>query len=32
MRITVEAAVRLYDALADWAEWAGTAPLSEPKS
>jgi len=26
MRITIEAAVRLYQALADWAEWAKTVP------
>ncbi|MET9027412.1 helix-turn-helix transcriptional regulator [Nocardia sp. NPDC004168] len=32
MRVTVEAAVRLYDALAEWAEWAKTAPLSDPES
>lgn len=27
MRITIEAAIRLYDALADWAEWAKSARL-----
>lgn len=26
MRLTIEAAIRLYDALADWAEWARTHP------
>jgi DNA-binding PadR family transcriptional regulator len=26
MRVTIEAAVRLYQALADWAEWAKTVP------
>lgn len=28
MRLTIEAGVRLYDALADWAEWAGKRPPS----
>ncbi|PRY01551.1 PadR family transcriptional regulator [Allonocardiopsis opalescens] len=33
MRITVEAAVRLFGALADWAEWAQTAtPLTAPRA
>jgi hypothetical protein len=27
MRITVEGAIRLYDALADWADWAQSADL-----
>ncbi|WP_027942580.1 PadR family transcriptional regulator [Amycolatopsis taiwanensis] len=27
MRVTIEAAIRLYDALADWAEWAKSARL-----
>ncbi|MEU6645755.1 PadR family transcriptional regulator [Saccharomonospora sp. NPDC046836] len=31
MRVTIEAAVRLYDALADWAEWAQTVPPAKPK-
>ncbi|MCM3885493.1 PadR family transcriptional regulator [Frankia sp. R82] len=26
MRVTVEAGIRLYEALADWATWAGTVP------
>jgi hypothetical protein len=26
MRITIEAALRLYQALTDWAEWAKTVP------
>lgn len=32
MRLTVEAAVRLFDALAGWADWARTVPLAEPRS
>jgi DNA-binding PadR family transcriptional regulator len=33
MRMTIEAAIRLYQALADWAEWAKTLPpLREPPS
>lgn len=30
MRLTIEAAVRLYDALADWAEWAKDMPPAKP--
>ncbi|GLW10013.1 hypothetical protein Misp01_51420 [Microtetraspora sp. NBRC 13810] len=26
MRVTIEAGVRLYQALADWAEWTRTLP------
>ncbi|MGV9817013.1 helix-turn-helix transcriptional regulator [Nocardia xishanensis] len=32
MRVTIEAGVRLYESLADWAEWAKTSPVSEPES
>ncbi|MFF5987740.1 PadR family transcriptional regulator [Prauserella flavalba] len=31
LRVTVEAAIRLYDSLADWAEWAKTVPPATPK-
>jgi len=30
MRVTVEAGIRLYSALADWAEWAQTVPPAKP--
>ncbi|MEV5746298.1 PadR family transcriptional regulator [Actinoallomurus sp. NPDC052308] len=30
MRVAVEAATRIYQALADWAEWAGTVPPAVP--
>jgi DNA-binding PadR family transcriptional regulator len=29
MRVTIEAGVKLYEALADWAEWAQTVPPAE---
>lgn len=32
LRIAIEAGVRLYDALADWAEWARTSPLAQPEA
>ena len=32
MRVTVEAAIRLYSALADWAEWAQTVPPATPST
>jgi DNA-binding PadR family transcriptional regulator len=31
MRVAIEAGVRLYQALADWAEWAKTVPPAAPK-
>lgn len=31
MRITIEAGIRLYEALADWAEWAKTMPPAKPR-
>jgi DNA-binding PadR family transcriptional regulator len=30
LRITIEAGVRLYQAMADWAEWAQTVPPASP--
>ncbi|MGW7686683.1 helix-turn-helix transcriptional regulator [Kribbella sp. NPDC054772] len=30
MRVTIEAGVRLYSALADWAQWAQTVPPAKP--
>ncbi|MEV5707750.1 hypothetical protein [Actinoallomurus sp. NPDC052274] len=30
MRVAVEAATRIYQALADWAEWARTVPPAVP--
>ncbi|MEU4190300.1 helix-turn-helix transcriptional regulator [Kribbella sp. NPDC026611] len=30
MRVTIEAAVRLYTSLADWADWAQTVPPAQP--
>ena len=30
MRVTVEAGIRLYSALAEWAEWAQTVPPAKP--
>lgn len=30
MRVAVEAAIRIYQALADWAEWAQTVPPAAP--
>ncbi|MEV6109828.1 PadR family transcriptional regulator [Streptomyces sp. NPDC051940] len=31
MRVAIEAGVRLYQALADWAQWAQTVPPAAPK-
>jgi len=31
MRVTIEAGIKLYEALADWAEWAQTVPPAEAK-
>lgn len=30
MRVTIEAGIRLYTALADWADWAQTVPPAKP--
>jgi len=30
MRVTIEAGLRLYTALAEWAEWAQTVPPATP--
>jgi hypothetical protein len=30
MRVTIEAGIRVYSALADWAEWAQTVPPAKP--
>lgn len=32
MRVTIEAGIRLYSALADWAEWAQTVPHAKPST
>jgi len=31
IRVTAEAGIRLYQALADWADWAKTTPLAAPE-
>jgi hypothetical protein len=30
LRVAIEAGIRLYEALADWAEWAQTVPPAGP--
>ena len=32
LRVTVEAAIRLYTSLADWADWARTVPPAAPST
>ena len=32
LRVTVEAAIRLYTSLADWADWAQTVPPAAPST